>query len=284
MRPTGIVALASGAIGLSLLAGGASAQAQVISRQITTEPVETVVTQGPNGTVVTRRVMTPDPGVVAQYTAPPIQYSPVPPATVGQGTYQGTYQAAYPDTYPGTYVEPAPAAVVTRTLTTRRVATTRHARAAAHPSTSGLATRTVTRTVTQAADPLVLTPGQRQIIYRTIVQRQVYPQVYPPVAVAPPVVAQTEVLAPPAVVAPAVYPAAAAYADYDYGYYRRPYRWDGIALVPGVRLPPDIPLVGVPEAVASAVPGTAPLVYAYVDNRVYLVDPVTDIIVAEITP
>ena len=43
-------------LGVAFAAGATAAQAQtVISRQITTEQVETVVTQGPNGTVVIRR-------------------------------------------------------------------------------------------------------------------------------------------------------------------------------------------------------------------------------------
>src|SRR5882762_5135620 len=43
-------------LGVALAMGGASAHAQnVISRQVTEEPVETIVTQTPAGTVITRR-------------------------------------------------------------------------------------------------------------------------------------------------------------------------------------------------------------------------------------
>ena len=51
-RPLGTIA-----IGLVLASATATAQAQTaVTRQITSEPVETVVTQGPNGTAVTRRI------------------------------------------------------------------------------------------------------------------------------------------------------------------------------------------------------------------------------------
>src|SRR6478672_3164626 len=48
------LAASSLALVTALVAGGASAQT-VITRSITTEPVETVITQTPAGTVVTRR-------------------------------------------------------------------------------------------------------------------------------------------------------------------------------------------------------------------------------------
>ena len=60
MRPIGVGTVT---IGLAFVAGAAAAQAQTaVTRQITSEPVETVITQGPNGTAVTRRILTPEPG------------------------------------------------------------------------------------------------------------------------------------------------------------------------------------------------------------------------------
>src|SRR5829696_3058291 len=60
MKPLGI------AIGLALASATTAVQAQtVISRQITTEPVETVVTQGPDGTAVIRRPLGPVPVISA---------------------------------------------------------------------------------------------------------------------------------------------------------------------------------------------------------------------------
>src|SRR5207253_10523540 len=53
--------LHSVAFGLALASGAASAQAQVITRQVTQEPVETTVTRGPAGTIITRRPLAPAP-------------------------------------------------------------------------------------------------------------------------------------------------------------------------------------------------------------------------------
>jgi len=53
--------LHSVAFGLALASGAASAQAQVITRQVTQEPVETTITRGPAGTIITRRPLAPAP-------------------------------------------------------------------------------------------------------------------------------------------------------------------------------------------------------------------------------
>jgi hypothetical protein len=172
----------------------------------------------------------------------------------------------------------------------------------------------VTRTVTAPPaydQPLALSPAQRQVIYRTVVQREYYPA--PAVVPAlPPVVAQTEVYPPPPVSRyplRTVYPADdgyrdAGYQDYayrdyayrdyayrDYGYrddyldpYHTAYRWDGVPLVVGARIPPSVPLIAVPEPVSARIPVAAPYSYAVLDNRLYLVDPATGVIVAVITP
>ena len=44
-----------------------------------------------------------------------------------------------------------------------------------------------------------------------------------------------------------------------------------------------VPLVGVPNALALQIPSIAPYSYATVGNRVYLVDPATSVIVADVT-
>src|SRR5579871_2657016 len=100
MKPTVSVAsvVVSSAIGLSLAAVGTTARAQTsVTRQVTSEPVETVVTRSPNGTTITRRILTPEPGFT---TLPPPNY--VAPPLAGN--------ALAPD-----YVEPV------ETVTTRRV-------------------------------------------------------------------------------------------------------------------------------------------------------------------
>lgn len=270
------------AIGLALVSGTALAQAQTVTRQITTEPVETVVTQGPNGTAVTRRILTPEPGV-GPYGAPPLEYPPV------------AVQTLEPQ-----YVEPALAPAPRRVVAPapeRRTTTVRRVTSATRPGTTR-STRTVTRTTTAppANDELVLSPAQRQVIYRTVVQREIYP--------AP--VAQAGAYAPPVGYPPrTIYPADDDYyrapADRDYVYddgyraapyrdagYRDPYhpeyRQVGVPLVVGARIPQSVPLVAVPEPVVARIPAARPYSYARYGDRVYLVDPATGTIVADVTP
>jgi hypothetical protein len=291
MRPIGTFTVAAFTVGSALMAGGAIAQAQTaVTRQITSEPVETVVTQGPGGTAVTRRILTPEGGI-STYAPPPLEY---PPVAAG---------ALAPD-----YVEPAAPALTTRRVTESRYSTVAPARprTATIRGASPRPVRTVTRAVTAATAPsdqaLVLSPAQRQVIYRTIVQREYYPA---PAPAQPPVVARTDVYAPPPPAAGyrlgTIYPAddaygRAGYRDYasspdlypDRGYdyldpYHTAYRWDGVPLVVGARLPQSVPLVAVPEQVTARVPAARSYRYAVLDDRVYLVDPVTNIIMAEIT-
>jgi hypothetical protein len=273
---------------------------------------------------VTRRILTPEPGITT--VAAPLYYEQAPL----------TVDALTPD-----YVEPAQ----TQTLRTRRAVaprpstvgtaertqtTTRSTTHSAKPSVppARTAVRTVVRTVyappprTAYAPsdlPLVLSPGQRQLVYRSIVQRDLYPA--PAVAPWPPVVAQTEFAAPANYPLQTIYPADNGYGYADYGYrgypdygYRRyddrdyayrdvyrddyraygyqgdryrdryGYRWDGAPLVVGARIPQSVPLIAVPDPVAARIPAARPYSYALLDNRVYLVDPATGIIVAEIAP
>ncbi len=65
--------------------------------------------------------------------------------------------------------------------------------------------------------------------------------------------------------------------------YRPVYRQD-VPLVVGARIPQSVPLVAVPQPVAARIPAAAPYSYAVIDNRVYLVDPATSLIVAAIAP
>ncbi len=253
MRPFGIVAC-----GLLVLSGTATATAQTtVTRQITTEPVETIITRGPNGTVVSRRPLNPEPPAVGPY-APAVDFVPYNAPAVVQETD------------------------LDQTVTVRRGRATTARRAA---------TRTTRRN-------LALSPAQRQIIYRTVVQREVYPTARPAY---PPVVAQTEVVAP----APRSYPLRTIYPfqndsayynaytapRYEGGYatpaydpYDDRYRPRVATYVVGSRLPETVPLVAVPESVALQVPAARPYSYAYLNGRVYLVDPATGIIVADVTP
>jgi hypothetical protein len=250
-------------IALSLaFAGIATAQVQEgVTRQVTREPVETVVTQGPSSTTATRRTLTP----TSSYTQ-----APLPPEALSPDYVESTH----------TTVLRPPAAVAPVARPSRAAA----AAPLARPSrgrTFGVATTTathtvkpskpvVTRTRTVVAPqpvpswaPVTLTPADRLLVYRVIAQREYVP---PPVPYyGPPVVAQSTL-------------------DYGYDYRDRyAYRWDGVPLVVGGRIPASVPLYAVPEPVAARVTAARPYSYALLGNRVYLVDPATAIIVAEIT-
>ncbi len=270
MRPIGTIV-----VGLALASSAAVAQAQTaVSRQITSEPVETVVTQGPNGTVVTRRILTPEPGV-SSYLAPPPAYAPAVTETIESQDY---VEPAAPAVAARRYVEPVAPAATTRRVTNSRPTTVgigtrapaRTRTETARHVTPPPVVRTVTRTVVLPPpdQPLVLSPAQRQDIYRTVVQHDFYGAAPVPVATG-------------------------AYGDYAYDpYYDRDYRdpyhpayrWDGVPLVVGGRVPPSLQLYAVPETVALRVPAVGSYGYAVVNDRGYLVDPATGVIVAEITP
>lgn len=278
------------ACGLALL-GPATVHAQTsITREIANEPVETVVTRGPNGTIVTRRPLNPA-GPAYETLYPSVEYAPPrrpvvvedtverePPSTVGIGT-RATSRTTRPTEVTG------------RMQPRRQVARDRVARER---------TREVVRTREQAAPsrPLALSPAERQIVYRTIVQREVYPAPARPVVqpAYPPVYAQ-QVIEPPVRTYPqqTIYPFANDYAytnrytyqTYDEGYANGGYayaRYPVRTYVVGSRLSESVPLVTVPESVAIQVPATRPYRYAVINNRVYLVDPVTSFIVADVTP
>jgi hypothetical protein len=282
MRPIHTIAAGAALVSLALVSGAAIAQAQTaVSRQITSEPVETIVTQGPNGTAVMRRILSPEPGV-STYAPPPLSYPPV--ATEAIET-QYVEPAAPPRTPRRTTTTTTTARTVGEAPAHTRTATTR----AERPRPARTATRTVTATGPASDQALVLSPAQRQIIYRNVVEREYYPA---PVPFGPPE-AETDVYAPPPV---SGYPLRTAYPaeeDRDYAYdpyhdeyretYRPAYRWSGGALAVGARIPQSVPLYAVPQPVLARIPAAAPYGYALIDNRVLLVDPATGVIVADIT-
>jgi hypothetical protein len=267
------------ALSAALLAGTAIAHAQTVTRQITTEPVETIITQQPDGsTVVTRRPIADRPAEVLP--PPAVRYAPA-ATSVAEETY-----AEPPVAKSGT--------VGVRNTTTgaRRATTTRHV-STVTPRTR--TSRSVTRTTVARRAPLVLTPSERRIVYQTIVQREVYPSADVAVARAPvygtyggpvvrsydydttysaplaspPVVAEEDVVEPPA---PVPYPATTGYAPRSYA----------ATYVVGSRIPASVPLVTVPETIAARVPAVRDYGYVSVGGRVYLVDPATSTVVADI--
>ena len=238
-----------GAIAVLCALAPAAANAQaVVSRSISAEPVETVVTQTPTGTVVTRR---PIDGVVQQGVAAPVVVETV-PNTIDAITTREVVQRR--------------AATEAARLVTREVA----ARPAKHATIKR--TTTARRTTRTVAPRLALNPQERQIVYRTIVEREVVPA---RPAVVPQTYATQQVVVPaaPVVTAPvAQAPIVAATEIDDEPVYRV-----------GSVLPANVPLYAIPQNVALSVPATRPYSYAWLGGRAYVVDPATSVVMADVT-
>jgi hypothetical protein len=242
----------SATLGFALALGAAGAHSQshaqtVISRQIENGLVETTVTRTPSGTVITRRPLAAAPASTTYLDE-----------TVGAAPTTRTHHVVHHDV-----AHHARRATGERTVrTTRRVAVTR---------------------------PLELAPAQRQVIYRTLVQEQVVPQVvpqavpvvpgYPPFP-APAYPARTVVVEPNATTGYAVSTPAATVDDDLYAEQAAP----APVYAVGTVLPASVAVTPLPARAAVAVPSVRPYSYATVDGRVLLVDPVTDTVVADITP
>src|ERR1043165_7051670 len=116
------------ALGVALAASGASAQT-VISRTVTTVPVETVVTQTPTGTVVTRRPVEAAGPRAALAPAVGVATAPAPtagaaarrgPPSAGGGVAPGPPAATVVETVPDTVDAITTREVVRRAEVTRR--------------------------------------------------------------------------------------------------------------------------------------------------------------------
>jgi len=288
-----------------LVAGAGSAHAQtVITREITTAPVETIIERGPAGTVITRRPLemtVPQ----APITLPAETIVTEPAAAIEQTDV--TVGSARPAAIPA-----APRRVAVRRAATvrARVATsTVRARVATAPrppreqapaarriapvpATVRVSAARTVRSGVRAAP--VLSAVQRDAIYRTIVEDRPVPQavIRERTVVAPPF--GLPIFAPPPVVAPAVReevvserviapapapvvetvgsaPVAVGSAPAD------------VDLVVGSRAPVTVPLYAVPPLLAVRIPAIRPYRYALVADRVFLVDP-TGIVVEELAP
>ncbi len=163
------------AIGVALVSGTAIAQAQsVVSRQIGMAPVETTITQGPNGTVVTRRPLDLyyRNAVTGRYYRAPGYYAQ-PFGTV----------AVRPLVAPPTVVIEEETVAVRRTPTrvNRPRAAARTVQRNGRPPILARAVEPnprAARVRRVSTRPLALQPAQREIIYRTIVREQVYAPAY----------------------------------------------------------------------------------------------------------
>jgi hypothetical protein len=295
--------LRSAAFGCAVALGAASAHAQnVITRQIDNEPVETTVTQTPTGTVITRRPIAPAAvpaapaygyGTVAPqpYVVPVAPTYPAPAAAAATTEVDETVGIAPSEVRTVTTRRPAETRVSERT-TTRTTRVTHRAR-----ETTGTAARTVhtarreTRRI--AARPLVLSPTQRNVVYRTVVQQQVVPAApvapagYPPYP-APAYQPRTVVVAPSATTGFGWTAPAAVDMDEDYvetvpAVAPVP-RYTTVRYAVGSVLPAGVVATPLPATAAVRVPAVQPYSYATVDGRILLVDPATNTVVADITP
>jgi hypothetical protein len=272
--------LAASGLALALASSAVTAQA-VTSRSITTEPVETTVIQTPTGTIVTRRPLAEQP---AALVAPQVAAPVLAPPTVPAATFVDTAPESVDVFTTRQVVRRAEAESEVRPIVTRRVAAERTP--ARKISVERAPTRRVSTTVSQRppaqqttrvvretrqvalaqpAPRLVLNPRERQIIYRTIVDREVIPRQQ--VLVAP------SVAPAPAYVAPRVLPPVVA-ADETLA-------TDPITI--GTVLPENVPLFALPQNVVLTVPATRSYSYAWLGGRAYLVDPVNGVVVADLS-
>jgi hypothetical protein len=288
------------AIALALAASTGAAYAQtVITREITNQPVETIIERGPAGTVITRRPLAaPTTRSTVGFPAETVVSEPVeevvlPRETVGVSATTVTPAAETVTTRRVTSerarVAPRPRQVRSGTATTQARTVTRPAR-----------TTTVRRTVAvapvrrPAPDALALTATQRTRIYRAVLQQRSVPRTvitepYSEPDYAVPVVREdvvAERIVQPA--APVVSERFVTVPPPRETYGLAPRMVERVVTTPaateltiGSRVPRTVPLYALPASIGA--PALQPYRYAIVDDRVFLVDPTTELIVSELS-
>jgi hypothetical protein len=311
------------AVALALVAGAGAAQAQtVITRGITTEPVETIVERGPAGTVITRRpldsprapvtlrdetIVAPAESVVERETVGSSVVMTGSPADTIVSRRVGTPRAAAPQRVRAASEQQV--AVGGKAQSGRKVAPRRAVGTTARPRVTSTQARAAPRQARvapvayTAAPPArgvpALTAAQRDTIYRTIVEERVVPrtviteQVAPtfatPVVTAPAVREETvteRIVTPPApvvreriVTRPLAVETVGAAPVVSERVVTTPTALD---LTIGARVPATVPLYALPAPLGVQIPAVRSYRYAIVDDRVLLVDPATDRVVAEL--
>jgi hypothetical protein len=290
----------SAAVALVLVAGPASAQT-LIERQITTEPVETIIERGPTGTVITRRPL--DTGVPGAATRLPSEMFVAEPAEPPVALRETTGVSAGA-------VEPSAAPRVTPRRTST-AATPRPARTASKPvarkttaQRASIAQRTPVRPapVATISAPL-LTAAQRSRIYQLVVRERVVPRTFitervvtpgPIPIITPPVVRERvveQVVVDPeadplaterVVTAPRVRETFGAAPIVPVPAARVATTQAAVDLAVGSRVPATVPIYALPETVVRQVPAARPYRYVVIDDRVLLVDPVSNVVVADL--
>jgi hypothetical protein len=290
------------AVGLALLSGTAAVNAQtVISREVANEPVETLITRGPDGITVTRRPLQTMAAPVVSTTPVFPTYGPsgelytqswvpAPAWTPGYTTVPG-YVATAPAApgYGSVDVRPyAPPPATTRTVVVDEDEVIEPARPAVRTARRGTppvmaravepeprGTRTVSRRVT--TEPMALAPTERTVLYRTLGQQQSYdPATLERV---------TPTWAQPygtTVYAPGYAPGYDGYAP-GYGGYAAAPAVRAVTYTVGSIIPETVTLAPVPRQVLVRVPAARGYGYAVINGRVLLVEPTTGTVVADIT-
>ena len=294
------------AVALALAAGAGAANAQtVITREITDEPVETIVERGPSGTVITRRPLETTRPRVTLPAGPAAEAVETietvnrprnrPRETTGSATTIRSVDTAAPRR---AAVQAARPAVQKQ----KRVRASAPARIAPPRSAT---IRSTVRTTTGSAAPSpgpVLTTAQRTTLYRTIVEARAVPRPVvtersvvpfpfgPPVVVRPApsedVITERVITSPAPVVgepieavpAPRVIETVGAAPAVTQRVVTTP---ANVEFVVGSRLPTTVPLYALPPSVSVQIPAVRAYRYAVVDDRVFLVDPVSGLIVDE---
>ena len=297
------------AAGLALFAGAALAQAQPgASPQHAVTDAPTMVLPEPEGSAVTLRLLAPESGLTT-YAPPPNRYVPLAADALTPEYVEAVAPALIPATAPARIAAATLGAggnASDRTHSARSEATRRDTTRVA--STRPIPARTPSRRVAASAtggaaavlsdQPLALSPAQRQLVYRTLVQRSAARLADRGGDLVPRIDPSIESNYPLRAIYPAddsygriVYASGARDAYLALGYqdgvldpYQAAYRRNGIPLVVGARVPASVPLLALPERLAARVPAARPYGYAVIDNRVLLVDPSTGIIVAAIAP
>ncbi len=160
-----------------------------------------------------------------------------------------------------------------------RATTRTHTRTAAtlHRTTTSVRRVGATR---RAPQSIVLTPAERRTIYRNIVQQRVIPA--PGVTQVITYPAEETVVPPSATTGYAVAYAPAPATTYPSNVFAS--AGYPVTYTVGSVIPASVPRAPVPQAVALLVPQAQRYQYAVVNNRVLLVDPLTGVVAADVTP
>jgi len=260
------------ALGSVLLATAAHAQVQVLD-----EPA--AITPTPNGTVITRWPLQTIPAEAPSVIIAPSRPAPalVPaPVIVEQDVLEQSQTV-------GEHRSTRKTAKSTKSGTH---ATARSANASRRQGVTAASTTSVRRRFAAvphalAPPPVALTPMQRQMVYRTIVLREVLPT---PIAPVGPVVT-----APALVPAPVETPIGALDEAGARATYRAP-SYPGTTFATtyspayvGTQVPATVLLMPLPSTLVAQVPVVQSYRYAVLNDRLLLVDPETNVVVADVT-